>query len=95
MRLNGRTERAYYIQETAMSEIIRNDVGGYYDTIILESGGCTYVAQAPLGTLRTAAAWRVRRIKESDGETQVVWADDTPAFCHAATDLASLNFRDI
>ena len=79
-----------------MTETLQNDVGGYYDTIIQDDGnGTTYIAEAPLGTPRTDKAWRVKRITQVGGETQIVWADDHPGFIHAATDLTALSFRDI
>ena len=86
MRPDRQPERAFFIQETAMSEIIRNDLGGYYDT---------YVAEAPIGTLRTDARWRVKRIKDTGTEIQIAWADNHPGFVHTATDITSLTFRDI
>ena len=97
MRLNGRTERAFYIQETSMSEFIRNDLGGYYDTIVIpdQGDGYTYVAEAPIGTLRTDPRWRVKRIKDTGTEIQIAWADNHPGFVHTATDITSLTFRDI
>ena len=78
-----------------MSEMTRNDIGGYYDTIIVESGGYTYVAEAAIGTPRATAAGRVKRIYENAGETQVTWANNHPGFVHSATDITSLTFRDI
>lgn len=78
-----------------MSELIRDEIGGYYDTIVVESAGYTYIATAPIGTLRTEPKWRVKRVKEAGGETQIVWADDHPGFVHVATNITSLNFRNI
>lgn len=80
-----------------MTEMIRNDIGGYYDTIVLpdEGDGYTYVAEAPIGTLRTAALWRVKRIKDTGSEIQIVWANNHPGFVHTATNIKSLTFRSI
>ena len=79
-----------------MTEILQNDVGGYYDSIIqTDDSGNTYIAEAPLGTPRPSTAWRVKRISQTDGETQIVWAENHPGFIHTATDLTALTFREI
>lgn len=80
-----------------MTEIMQNDLGDYYDKIVIkdQGDGCTYVAEAPIGTLRSAAAWRVKRIKDTGTEIQISWAGNHPGFVHTATNIASLTFRDI
>lgn len=49
--------------------------------------GYTYLCEAPPGTARSTASWRVMRITDASGDC--VFAG-TGAFGHAATDLATV-----
>lgn len=60
------------------------------DTIILEDGDYTYIAQAFPGTLEADPGWAVRRIDYSVANTtKITWAG-TGNFDQIATDLPAL-----
>ncbi|MCH9730685.1 MAG: hypothetical protein K0U84_13600 [Actinomycetia bacterium] len=62
-------------------------------TIVVSSGGYTYVAEAPAGTSATAASWRCSQI-DSDGST--TWADGDGNFDNtpgaAGANLSGLSY---
>ena len=58
---------------------------------LTESGNYTYVAKAPVGTLESAAAWKVFRIDETTG-LKITWADGNANYDNVATNLTTLTY---
>jgi len=64
---------------------IRTELEMQYDRLVYEttvSGvNYTYVGEAAPGSTSSEPVWRIKRVAEfSDGNTQVIWANDTEAF---------------
>ena len=59
---------------------------------ITVSGGNTYVATAPIGTAQSAAAWQVKCINVTGGDTVITWCDGDALFNNVATDLSILSY---
>lgn len=75
------TDGAQHIVDGALAQIIDQ-----------ATAGTTYICEAPVGSLSSAAKWRVQRIVIASGVTTTTWADGNRDFDNIADNRASLSY---
>lgn len=69
----------------------KRSVTGNLALKVTVSGSITYVAEAAIGTVQSAASWRVKKVDTTSG-TVVTWCDGNDNFDNVATDLTALSY---
>lgn len=54
--------------------------------------GVYYIGQAPVGSLTSAAVWRIRKITETPSGTSIDWANGTAEFVNVWDDRNSITY---